>query len=163
MRSAEWRGIVVPCILGGQCVRWSGVKTCFLVSVEGNALGGVAWKHGSLYPRKTMRTVEWRVNVFPCIRGVQCVRWIDVETRFPVSAEGNSLCGVSSKRVSLYPRRAMGTEEWRGNVFSCTRGRQCVRWSVVVAWFLEFEEDNALGGVLWKRVSLNSRKTIRTV
>ena len=48
----------------------------------------------------------WRVNVFPCIRGVQCVRWIDVETRFPVSAEGNSLCGVSSKRVSLYPRRS---------------------------------------------------------
>jgi len=84
-------------------------------------------------------------------------------TWFLVSEEGNDLRAVTWKRVCLIPRRAMRTVEWRGNVFSCIRGRQCVRWSVVVTWFLEIAEDNVLVGVAWRRVSLYPRKTMRTV
>ena len=52
----------MPCIRGGQ---WNGVETWFVVSAEGN---GMAWKRGSLYPRRAMRSVEWRGNVVPAFR-----------------------------------------------------------------------------------------------
>ena len=66
----------MPCIRGGQ---WNGVETWFVVSAEGN---GMAWKRDSLYPWRAMRSVEWRGNVVPCIRGGQCVQWSGVETWF---------------------------------------------------------------------------------
>jgi len=44
MRSVECRGNPFPCNRGGQYDRCSGVETWFLVSPEGNAFGGVAWK-----------------------------------------------------------------------------------------------------------------------
>jgi len=71
VRSVEWRENVVPCIRGGECLRWSGVETWFVVSAEGNEFGGVAWKRGSLNPRRGMPSVEWRGNVVRCIRGGQ--------------------------------------------------------------------------------------------
>jgi len=63
--SVDWCGNVDPCKRGRQCARLSGVDTCFLVSAEDNALCGVAWKRGYLYPLKAMRSVEWRGNVVP--------------------------------------------------------------------------------------------------
>jgi len=99
MRSVECSGNVVPGIRGGQSARWSGVENCFLLSAEdnafgrvackrgsfiteGNAIGGVVWKRISLYSQKAMRSVVWRGNVFPCIRGGQCARCCSVETWF---------------------------------------------------------------------------------
>jgi hypothetical protein len=58
-------------------------------------------KRNALYPRRAMRSVEWRGTVVPCIRGGQCGQWSRVETWFVVSAEGN---GMAWKRGSLYPR-----------------------------------------------------------
>jgi len=89
------------------------VETWFLVSAEGNAFGGVAWKRGSLYPRRAMSSVEWRGNVVRCIRGGQCLRWSGVETWFVVSAEGNEFGGVAWKRGSLYPRSAAVRRQMR--------------------------------------------------
>ena len=120
------------CIRGGQCVRWRGVETWFIVSAEGNAFGGMMWKRGSLHPRSVafaghMHTVRWRRNVIPCIRGGQCVRWNGVETRFFASAErclrrAHARSQMAQKRNALYPRRAMRSVEWRGNVVPCIRG-----------------------------------------
>jgi len=100
MRTVEWRGKVFSCIRGRQCVRCSVVVTWFLEFAEDNALGGVAWKRVSLYPRKTMRAIEWRVNVVPYIPGRQCVRWSGVETCFLVPAEGNAFREMAWKRGS---------------------------------------------------------------
>jgi hypothetical protein len=104
MRSVEWRRNVVRCTRGGQCVRWSDVETWSVVSAEGNAFGGMAWKRGSLYLQRAMRSVEWCGNVVRCIRGGKWVRWSDAETWFVVSAEGKAFGGMAWKRGSLHPR-----------------------------------------------------------
>ena len=185
MRSVEWRVNVVPFIPGRQCVACGGVETCFLVPSEGNEFGEMAWIRGSLYPLRAMRSVVWRGNVFPLlrggqydrlngmeswflfyavgnalggwcgnvipsIRGGQFARWSGVETCFLVTAKGNAHSGVEWKRVSLYPRRAMRSVEWRGNVLPCIRGGHCARWSGVETWFSVTAEGNAQGGVAWK-------------
>jgi len=157
-----------------------GVETCSFLSAEGNAFGGVAWKRVSLYPRRAIRSVEWRRNVFPCIRGGQCARCRSVETCFLVSAEGNVLGGVAWKRGPLYPRRAMrsgvawkrGTlypqrsklsVEWRGNMVPCSHGAHCARWGGVETWYFVSREGNALGGVAWKRGSFYPRRAMFSV
>jgi len=138
-----------------------GVETCSLLSAEGNAFGGLAGKRVSLYPRRAIHSVEWRGNVFPCIRGGQCSRWRSVETCFLVYAEGNVLCGVAWKRGPLYPRRAMRSGEWRRNVVPCIRGGQSSRWSGVETWFLVATVRTAHGGVPWSRVCLYPKKAMR--
>jgi len=45
------------------------METWLLVSAEGNALGGEAWKRGSLYQRRPIPSVKWRGNVVPCTLG----------------------------------------------------------------------------------------------
>ena len=94
--------------LGG----WHG--NVFLISAEGNLFGGVAWKRVSLYPRRVIRSVEWRGNVFPCIRGGQCAPWICVETWFLVSAKGNAL-GIVVWKVFLVSAegKALGVLAWK--------------------------------------------------
>ena len=154
--------------------------TWFLVSEEGNDLRAVTWKRVCLIPRRAMRTVEWRGNVLSCIRGRQCVRWSVVVTWFLEIAEDNVLVGVAWRRVSLYPRKTMRTVVackrgsfhtrkairsvvWRGNVFPCTRGRQCVQRNGVETWFLVSAQGNAFGGVAWIRGSLYPRRAMRSV
>jgi len=131
MRSVEWRGNVVHCIRGGQYFQWNGVETWFVLSAEGNALGGMAWKRGSFYPRRAM---------VRCIRAGQCGRWNGVKMWFVVSAEGNAFTGVAWKRNLLYPRSVAfaghkHTVKWHRNVMTCIRVWQSVRWNGVETWF----------------------------
>ena len=126
MRMVEWSANVFSCIRGRQCGRWSVVVTWFLEFSDDIPLGGVAWKTVSLYPRKSMRSVEWRVNVFPFI------------------TEGNAIGGVVWKRISLYQRKAMRSVVWLGNVLPCIRGGQCARCCSVETWFLFYAEGNKI-------------------
>ena len=176
----EWRGNVVPCIRGGQCVRgwlgnvvpcirrgqssrWSGVETWFLVATVRTAHGGVAWKLGTLYPGRAMRSVEWRGNVVPFIRGGQCFRWSGVERWFLLFAEGNALSEFAWKRVSLYPRWTKLSVDWHGNVVPCIRGGQCSPWIGVKTCFPVSVKGNALGVLAWKLGSLYPRRAMRSV
>ena len=138
------------------------MEKCFLASAEGNVSGGGAWKRGSLYPWWAMLSVEWRNNVYPCISGRQLDRWSGMEKWFLTSAESNALGGVAWIRVSLYPRRAMRSVEWRGNAVAlCAEGNSLgvVAWM----WFLVCAQGNALGGVTWKRGSLYPWWAMRSV
>jgi len=163
IRTVEWRGNVFSCICGRQCVRWSVVVTWYLQFAEDNAIGGMTWKRFSLYPRKTMRSVEGRVNVVPFIPGRQCVACGGVETCFLVPSEGNEFGEMAWIRGSLYPLRAMRSVVWRGNVFPFLRGAQYDRLNGMESWFLFYAEGNALGGVVWKRVPFYPRRAIRSV
>jgi len=100
------------------------VETSFVVSAEVIALGGEAWKSGSLIPQREIRTVEWRGNVVPCIRGGQCAPWICVETWFLVPAKGNALGIVAWKMFLVYAEgKALGVLAWK--LVLCIQGRQC--------------------------------------
>jgi len=73
MRSVEWRGKVFH--LSEEGIR--SVECCGNVGhliCGGQCVGEVAWKRVSLYPRKPMRLVEWRVKVVPFTCEGQCVR-----------------------------------------------------------------------------------------
>ena len=92
-----------------------------------HAFSQMVEKCNALYPRRAMRSVEWRGNVVRCIRGRQCVRWNGVETWFLASVgrclrRAHAYSQMAQKRNALYLRRAMRSVEWRGNVVPCIRG-----------------------------------------
>jgi len=114
--------VVLPAIASVQSIALEGL--CLMTV---HVFSQIVEKRNALYPRTAMRSVEWRGNVVHCIRGRQCVRWNGVETWFLVSVErcirrAHAYSQMAQKRNGLYPRSAMLSVEWRGNVIPFIRG-----------------------------------------
>jgi len=98
-----------------------------------------------LESEEAMRSVVWRENLFPYIRGGHCAGWSGMETFILLSSEGNAFDGVAWNRGSFYPLKAMRS----------VKGREM--------WFLVSADGNELRGLTCKRVSSYPQRLLRSV